>query len=838
MNSSKIIKILYLFALYSLDLGAQTIDENALKKLAETQVINNGATSLETRNLDDGRDKSIDDSTETLIGDDIPNIFGFSYLNKVPKSISATSDLPVPNDYRISLNDIFEIILSGNKVASYDIKVGLDGKILIPEIGSVLVVGKSINDVEINLQDRIDSIFVGVDIDLSLKTLNARKITITGAVKVPGTYIVNPFSTISNVLAYSGGLEEYASLRNITLVRGSEKIYFDLYDLLIDGDRSNDLNLQSGDTIVVPATSKQVELEGEVNRPMIYEYKSTDTFGDLIKYALGSTLKATNDDFYVLEKKGGQIISSKIKLTDRILDRNIESLYINAIAEVKDVGISVKGSGVSESFYSNDEFSKLSDLINILSFSSDIYPFYGVLRQTSGKGLIVERKSFSLLDANSYKDFTLKDNVELQFFSKSEIEEWQNGFKKLLGLNQDDDKNKNSIKKFTSQNLAKISEDKLQTSFNATSSIEEISNRIELLEKDFGDIKKSYNSENDRELERKKLEEKEDLALEEFEKNRESFFQSDLKLVYFGEKEMILPISGQVVAKTIFDYFGFSVNILSDNTSVITVNGLTENAYQTPVNAVEILQINFPQEKQKRFEVEIKGQVKNPGKYIVSNSSSLNDLYELAGGVTNRAALEAIIFSRESIKRLEEKALEKSRAVISEAVLNQISNPLSTANVDVSSLLGLLELAENIEFGGRLTGDIMPGSDLASSIFLETGDVITVPSALSTISVVGEVLQPITTVFNSNTTIEEYIDLAGGLNDSSDKGQIYIIKANGISVPYNRKYFTNKIYPDPGDTIVVPRNIEKLPTVSLVSVATRVISDIAFASASLNAINN
>ena len=61
----------------------------------------------------------------------------------------------------------------------------------------------------------------------------AKKINIIGAVKNPGTYIVSPFSTITSSLAYSGGFEDYASLRNIVVKRGQKEIIFDLYDFLL-----------------------------------------------------------------------------------------------------------------------------------------------------------------------------------------------------------------------------------------------------------------------------------------------------------------------------------------------------------------------------------------------------------------------------------------------------------------------------------------------------------------------------------------------------------------------------------------------------------------------------
>ena len=95
----------------------------------------------------------------------------------------------------------------------------------------------------------VNQAYIGVEIDISLQNLSAKKVTIVGAVKTPGTYLINPFSTITGALAYSGGISEIGSLRDIKLIRNNGMVFsFDLYDLLIRGDRSNDLTLEAGDT--------------------------------------------------------------------------------------------------------------------------------------------------------------------------------------------------------------------------------------------------------------------------------------------------------------------------------------------------------------------------------------------------------------------------------------------------------------------------------------------------------------------------------------------------------------------------------------------------------------
>ena len=106
------------------------------------------------------------------------------------------------------------------------------------------------------------------------------------------------------------------------------------------------------------------------------------------------------------------------------------------------------------------------------------------------------------------------------------------------------------------------------------------------------------------------------------------------------------------------------------------------------------------------------------------------------------------------------------------------------------------------------------------------------------ISVSGEVLNPTTLQFRDDMTYLEYIDRVGGFSKYADKNGIYVIRANGESELLVRGLFEKGNYPQPGDTIVVPRNYDQINALPLISVATGIIADIAFASASLNAISN
>ena len=150
--------------------------------------------------------------------------YGYDFFDSMPTSLVAVGDLPLPNDYKISLKDQFTIVLSGSKDDVFNLSVKLDGTILFPELGAVSVVGLTFGEVKEKLSQMIAKSYIGVNIGISLRNLSAKKITIVGAVKTPGTYLVNPFSTITGALAYSGGISEIGSLRKIKLIRNNGEV--------------------------------------------------------------------------------------------------------------------------------------------------------------------------------------------------------------------------------------------------------------------------------------------------------------------------------------------------------------------------------------------------------------------------------------------------------------------------------------------------------------------------------------------------------------------------------------------------------------------------------------
>ncbi len=342
--------------------------------------------------------------------------YGYEYFSSTPTSISAVGDLPLPNDYKISLNDQFTVILSGSKEDIFDLSVNLDGSILFPELGSISVIGETFQEVKAKLSNLIEQSYIGVQIDLSLKNLSAKKITIVGAVKTPGTYLVNPFSTISSALGYSGGISDIGTLRDIRLIRTNGDIFsFDLYKLLINGDRSDDITIESGDVIIIDAADQFINITGQVKRPAIYEIKEKETLNDLIDFALGFTQIAnkSNINLEVLDIQSSSIKKINVSDLESDLDK-ILSVIVNPYVSKNIASVKVSGAIKEPGFYSLSESETLEELIAKLEFI-DVYPWLAVLEQFDEDNLVKSSTLFSIKDPNTYRSIKILPNSKIFF---------------------------------------------------------------------------------------------------------------------------------------------------------------------------------------------------------------------------------------------------------------------------------------------------------------------------------------------------------------------------------------------------------------------------------------
>ena len=203
-------------------------------------------------------------------------------------------DLPVGPDYVLGPGDSVSINLWGGVSQRLRRVVDREGRIALPEAGSVQVSGRSLGDVQRLVQTSLQSQFRDVQADVSLARLRTIRIYVVGDVERAGAYDVSSLSTPLNAVFIAGGPTSRGSLRTLRHYRGNTLVQeVDVYDLLLHGVRSGVERLQSGDTVLVPPLGPEITVEGMVRRPAIYELHGEKNIAEVLELAGGVLTSGT-----------------------------------------------------------------------------------------------------------------------------------------------------------------------------------------------------------------------------------------------------------------------------------------------------------------------------------------------------------------------------------------------------------------------------------------------------------------------------------------------------------------------------------------------------------------
>lgn len=214
--------------------------------------------------------------------------YGMSFFRRSPSSFMPMDSAPVTQDYRISVGDEMTLTIWGiPEEGFYNFTVNRDGMASIPHIGMVRLAGYTMSEAERVINTRLNRYYTGFQMNLSMGKVSSVMVYVTGNAKRPGAYTVSSFSTLVNALLASGGPAENGSLRRIELKRAGKTVaVFDMYAMLMRGDKTQDARLQAGDVIYIPPVGPLVGVAGEVSKPGIYEINGTTKLEDLL-YIIG-----------------------------------------------------------------------------------------------------------------------------------------------------------------------------------------------------------------------------------------------------------------------------------------------------------------------------------------------------------------------------------------------------------------------------------------------------------------------------------------------------------------------------------------------------------------------
>ena len=218
--------------------------------------------------------------------------FGMSFFRRPPSTYAPQDNVPVTQDYRIGTGDEITLTLWGiPEEGNFRVIVNRVGMATIPRIGAVRLAGYTLQEAERIISARLNQYYTGYQMNLSMGRLRSILIYVTGNAQRPGAYTVSSFATLVNALLASGGPNVNGSLRRIELKRNGRTItVFDMYAMLLRGDKSQDARLEAGDVIYIPPVGPLVGITGEVKTPGVYELNGATRVKDLLN--ITGSLKA------------------------------------------------------------------------------------------------------------------------------------------------------------------------------------------------------------------------------------------------------------------------------------------------------------------------------------------------------------------------------------------------------------------------------------------------------------------------------------------------------------------------------------------------------------------
>ena len=804
--------------------------------------------------------------------------FGYEMFAGEPTTFAPVTDVPVPSDYMVGPGDVIKVQLYGKESNEYSLTINRDGTVQIPDLGPVSVAGLSFSDLRQELSKRIKQQMIGIESNITMGELRSIRIFIAGDAYKPGSYTVSSLSTITQALFVAGGVNEIGSLRNVQVKRSGKLIgSFDLYDLLLRGDASGDINLRSGDVVFIPSIGGLVSVAGEVQRPAIYELKKNETIADVINMAAGIKQGAypRNSSIERYNANGLKTIinvdltsangnNTLAKAGDYIRVKNASNQYEDAITIV--------GAVVRPGKYQWKQ-QRISDVLpsiwGDLLLSADLD--YGLVVREINKHGDIETLQFApgeaITSPNSIQNIALQPRDKIMIFNFSD--DTQNRFElnslvkkrvsKVESLKGDSlldaDLFKAGFETLDNTVASKYTNEIAGVAFNEQASEEQTLVSSEV-------AKMLSNLFEDRDL----------IKLSNVMSRKELLYPIVTKLTQQGNSQhgiMIVAIAGKIRHPGVYPL----TNSAKVTDLVKAAGGLLEGAYieraeltrtHTTSTISDIIhkQINLyaaingnqednielkgrdmvtiltTPEWQERKVIEVKGEVKFPGTYNIRRGETLSDVIARAGGYTEYAYPSAAVFVRESVRMQEQIEIKK--------LADQLRRDIATRGVSKDGLsvnysdaqLMLTDL-ENIKAVGRLVIDLnaLKLGIKEADVQLEDSDVLYVPTIKQTVAVMGEVQHPSTHRFKDGLTLDDYLVMSGGPRERGDEDRVYVIKADGsVMMPTQSIWFNTDSQITAGDTVIVPLDTEYKDNLTLWSQVTQIIYNTAVAFAAVSGI--
>lgn len=835
---------------YNLDIDSLGIQSDDSKKDSTSEFILPRNSMAEEGKKEEQNEKDL--QTEEKEKELRP--FGYDLFAGQPTTFAPMTHAPVPESYILGIGDKIQINFFGKDNQQFELSIDNEGKLSIPGIMPLQVVGMSYAEAKEFLTSKIEEQFIGISASISFSELRSIRVLVVGDVHTSGSYALSSLSTITHALYAAGGIRETGSLREVQLKRNGTTITtLDLYDLLIKGDNTDDTLLKSGDVVFVPSANRLVTVDGEVKRPAVYEI-TNETYGDVLDYAGGLKQSAFKENVFVYQFNRGVKSVRNVDLSNSgwlttPVPNFVEMIKVPAASPHIEGAVQVIGAVSHPGFYEWKSELNLSDIFKSgnASFAENADLTYGIVLRSTDDGVEFEQFSPINLIRNKSNDLKLLPEDKIFVFSHD------NNHQQLLGLSTHatDDDLRELIRQQTEDSLEQqFFWDLYQGIQQERESFEEATTELpslfELENELFQELIKKYS------IYQRSINSRQYLLW--------VIYKEVIEKNYSSQDMSLVEVRGNVRYPGLYPYPKNSDlqqlllaagGAKEQSSDIIKVSRVEKNAVQQfdvklkdakkfTLNKRDAITVFEKPDSANFVSVQLRGEIKFPGFYSVRRGETLSSAIERAGGFTEYAYLDGAVFTRNDLKRKERESLRNiAQDLRKQLAAKKLTQNVTDGTASYEELQNVLRDLTSIDAVGRMVIDlprIVKNGE--NDISLERGDVLHVPSITQTVSVIGEVYLPTSHRYIDGVTVEQYVSMSGGVKSIGDKDNIYVVKANGaVIVPEDSFWFSSdKSQLQAGDTIVVPMDAAPVDNLTLWTQATQIMYQISVAIAAVGSL--
>ena len=705
-------------------------------------------------------------------------LFGTTFFNDAADPSAAVDNVPVSADYTVGPGDEIVLRAWGSIDIDYRSTVDRNGLLNLPKIGSFNVAGVKAADLEKHLQSQIGRLYTNFSLSASLGQLRGVKVFVVGPAQRPGVFTLASQSTMLSAVVMAGGPAPSGSMRKVLLRRDGRIISeLDIYQFLVQGDKSKDVQLAAGDVIVFQPAGARVAINGALDTPAIFELKTPqEPLREVLRYA-GGTPTLANPNRAQLER---------VDAAQPTAARFVETFALD-------------GNGLQKSLRDGDILTLLAispQFANAVTLRGHVaqplrYPFKPGMRI---RDLIPDR------DALISPDFYRRKNLLVQVLDEEEDSRSDRDNKRQ---SNNDTVEPGSTTATTGVNRGSVAGN--GTRYNANN-----------LDTEANDLSRGDADNAAPRTRAERQRRREDRAVVNASRKAPTALFDELNWDYAViERLNTQDLSTQVIP------FNLGKAILqgdeANNVELLAGDVVTVYSQKD---------IRVPVSRQTRL-VSLEGEVFSPGVYQLQAGDTLQSLIRRAGGFTPQAYVYGMEFSREETRQRQRENI--AAAIIRLESLSAVQAARDSANrrddavaasttaaVSNAATQAQLSRLRSVQPNGRIALELSPEAvSLASlpEVPLEGGDRVVVPPRPGFVTVAGAVVNSNAFLWKPGRTAGEYLRMAGA-DEAAEPDNMFILRADGTvsHAGDSRSFFgRNSLQSQvmqPGDALIVPNQLD------------------------------